>query len=145
MASTPPPPYGYVQPDRARAASQVAPPAIALMVLGGLGLLADLGGLLVHVLGASVGAFAPRLGDERIVRVFSGGVGIAFALFGIVLYGLMVLGALKMKALEGYALAMTAAIIAMLPCSCCCFVGVPIGIWALVVLLDANVKAAFRS
>ncbi len=145
MASTPQPPYGYVQPDRVRAASQVAPPAIALMVLGGLGLLADLASLLIHVLGASVGAFAPRLGDERILQVFSGGLGIAFALFGIVLYGLMILGALKMKALEGYALAITAAIIAMLPCSCCCLVGVPIGIWALVVLLDANVKAAFRS
>jgi hypothetical protein len=43
---------------------------------------------------------------------------------------------------------MASAILAMIPgltCWCCCFglPGLPIGIWALVVLLDHNVKQSF--
>ena len=41
---------------------------------------------------------------------------------------------------------MTATILAMIPCiSPCCLLGLPVGIWSLVVLLDENVKASFRS
>ena len=44
-------------------------------------------------------------------------------------------------------LAMATAIVAMVPCTapCCVLVGMGFGIWALVVLCDANVKSAFRS
>jgi hypothetical protein len=31
------------------------------------------------------------------------------------------------------------------PPPCCCLNGIPVGIWALVVLLDTNVKAAIKS
>jgi hypothetical protein len=56
------------------------------------------------------------------------------------------MGAGKMKRLESYGFAMAVSIIAMIPCiSPCCLIGLPMGIWALVVLLDPNVKAAFRS
>ena len=40
--------------------------------------------------------------------------------------------------------AMTAAILALLPCYCCWVVELPIGIWALVVLSDFHVRQAFR-
>jgi hypothetical protein len=55
---------------------------------------------------------------------------------------------MKMRALTGYGLAMTSAILTMVPgvtCWCCCLglPGLPIGIWALIVLLDNNVKASF--
>ena len=33
----------------------------------------------------------------------------------------------------------------MVPCLACCLVGLPVGIWSLVVLLNAEVKAAFKS
>jgi hypothetical protein len=37
-------------------------------------------------------------------------------------------------------------IVAMVPClGPCCIVGIPIGIWALVVLMKPEVKAAFTS
>jgi hypothetical protein len=42
-------------------------------------------------------------------------------------------------------MAMTAAILAIVPCSCCCILNMPFGIWSLVVLLNEQVKAAFRS
>ena len=41
---------------------------------------------------------------------------------------------------------MTAAIVAVIPCVApCCLLSLPFGIWALVVLGDSSVKAAFRS
>jgi hypothetical protein len=40
---------------------------------------------------------------------------------------------------------MAASIIAMIPCvSPCCLLGLPIGIWALVVLMKPEVKSAFH-
>ncbi len=148
MSSFPPPPgqppYGSIGVDRARAVSQVQPPAIALMVVGGLGVLGSLLGLLARLLGVGLGTFASHAPDERLVGLFAGGVGILAGLVGLVIYGVVLFGAIKMNALQSYGLAMAAAIMAMLPCGCCCLIGLPVGIWALVVLLDANVKAAFR-
>ena len=62
----------------------------------------------------------------------------------IVVAILIVVGAMKMKAVNGYGLAMTAAILSVIPAcpnECCCTL--PFGIWALVVLLNADVKRAF--
>jgi len=57
---------------------------------------------------------------------------------------LIIVGAVKMMNLSSYGLAMTAAIAAITPCFYpCCVLGIPFGIWALVVLCDKNVKAAF--
>ena len=51
-----------------------------------------------------------------------------------------------MKSLTSYGGAMTGAILAVIPCfSPCCIVGIPIGIWALVVLNDPVVKKGFSS
>jgi hypothetical protein len=53
-------------------------------------------------------------------------------------------GALKMMRLQSYGWAMAAAILAVIPClSPCCCLGIPFGIWALVVLSKPEVKAAF--
>lgn len=53
-------------------------------------------------------------------------------------------GGIWMKNLRSYGLAMAASILAMVPCfSPCCLLGLPIGIWALVVLSEPGVKAAF--
>ncbi|HOM17096.1 MAG TPA: hypothetical protein PLQ00_07185, partial [Thermoguttaceae bacterium] len=58
----------------------------------------------------------------------------------------VLLGAIRMKNLQSYGFAMTAAILSIIPCTspCCFLIGTPIGIWALVVLNDQTVKAAFR-
>jgi hypothetical protein len=78
----------------------------------------------------------------------SGANMIIFGLVVLVVAGLTIFGALKMKNLESKALAMTASILAMIPClspSACCLFGIGLGIWSLVVLSNAEVKAAFRS
>jgi hypothetical protein len=53
-------------------------------------------------------------------------------------FSLMVLsGAFQMRQLRSWGFCVSASILAMLPClSPCCVVGLPIGIWSLVVLFD---------
>jgi hypothetical protein len=56
------------------------------------------------------------------------------------------LAGIRMRKLSGYGMAITGAILAMFPCSpgCCLIIGPVAGIWSLVVLFNADVKAAFR-
>ena len=79
------------------------------------------------------------------VHAMSGGIGIVFNIIGMIMAVVVLLGALKMKKLESFGFAMTATIIAMVPCiSPCCWIGLPIGIWALVILNKPEVKGAFH-
>jgi len=58
----------------------------------------------------------------------------------------ILLGAIRMLSLRSYQLAFAASVLAMLPCvtsSCCCVLGLPFGIWALVVLNRPEVKSHF--
>jgi len=77
------------------------------------------------------------LPDE--LRVFVGVVGV---ILGIIL----IVAGIRMKRLQDYGMALTGAIIALVPCiSPCCVLGLPFGIWAVVVLSDWRVHAAFAS
>ena len=137
------PPMG----DPMRAQGQVAGPAIGLLIVGIFMILGQIAGIIVNLLGVGMGAVgAAGGGEDAIANLFSGVVGLVFNVVWMVFGGLVIFGALKMKALQSYGLAMTAAIVAMLPCtsSWCCLLGLPIGIWALVVLMNNDVKAAFR-
>ena len=54
-------------------------------------------------------------------------------------------GSIGMVRLRGYRNAMAAAVLAVIPvCSPCFVLGIPFGIWALVVLLRADVRAKFQ-
>jgi hypothetical protein len=66
-------------------------------------------------------------------------------LVGIGLNVVMLIGALKMMKLESWGLAFAAAILVMLPCgSCCCCLGIPLGVWLIVLLNKPEIKTAFR-
>ncbi len=137
------PPGGGV--DYGAIGEKVKLPAIFLMVVAGLSILWNILSLVLNLAGVGMGGFAPGGSQQdRIIQMFSGGIGMVFALLGLLVNSVVIFGAMKMKALTGYTLAMTAAILAIVPCSCCCL-NIPFGIWSLVVLLDSNVKAAFRS
>jgi prolipoprotein diacylglyceryltransferase len=78
------------------------------------------------------------------MNMFSGGIGIVGSLIGIAMAGFIIYGAMLMQKLQKYNMAMAASVIAMIPCiSPCCLIGLPIGIWAIVVLVKPEVKAAF--
>src|SRR5205807_7261566 len=54
---------------------------------------------------------------------------------------LIIVGAQRMKNLQSHGMAMAASIVAMIPCiSPCCLLGLPFGIWALIILLKPEVK-----
>lgn len=132
------------------AREQVSVPAILLMVVGGITVAAALYGAVQYLSGANEAQMAealsnPQLPEQaRSIIEMSGRLGIFGSLFQLVLGGITFFGGLKMKNLESYGLAMAASIIAIIPCfgSCCC-IGIPIGIWSLIVLNKPEVKSAF--
>lgn len=68
-----------------------------------------------------------------------------FSALGLTLDVMILVGGLRMHSLRGRTLATVGAICAVIPANSCCCIGIPIGIWALVVLFDPNVKAAFEA
>ncbi|WP_375771586.1 hypothetical protein NR798_12030 [Archangium gephyra] len=73
-------------------------------------------------------------------------LGILFSLLGVGLGGLIAFGGLQMTKFRMYGLALAASIISVIPCfsCCCCVIGLPVGIWSLVVLSRQDVRAAFH-
>lgn len=131
----------------ASAAEQVKGPAIGLIVTAALGFVATIAGTLWNLFGAAAGLNQPGMTPEmqRVLAAFSGTLGIISGVLGILTSGLILFGALKMKKCTSYGWAMAASIIALVPCvSPCCLVGLPIGIWALVVLSKPEVKTQFN-
>ena len=131
-------------PAGADAAERVKGPAIGLIVVAVLGALVQIVSLIFNLAGASILARSP-MPKEAWANMFSGTIGVVSGIIAILVSGLILFGALKMKNLESYGLAMAASIIAMIPCfSPCCVLGLPIGIWAVVVLSKPEVKSAFH-
>lgn len=124
-------------------------PAIALIVVGAfnavIGALIILSGLL-RLTGINGAEMMPANGAER--AGFYVGTFIAYGagLLTLIAAPIIIYGAIQMLKGNKYGLARTAAILAIVPLTSCCFLfGVPIGIWAFVVLSKPDVKAAFRS
>ena len=139
--SMPPPPMGG-----AMASQQVQGPAMGLLVTAGLALLFTVLGLVMNIAGVGMSGLSGMGGSaatDQYMSMMSGGVGIVVSLLGLALYGFVVWGALQMKQLRNWNMAMGASIAAMLPCGCCCIIGLPIGIWSLIVLMKPEVKSAF--
>ena len=123
---------------------QVSGPATGLQVTAGIGILYQIAMILIHLLG--MGANATLGGENKMLAMFSGTLGIVFGVIGVIIGAVVFLGASKMKNLQSYGFALAAAILAMIPCiSPCCLLGLPIGIWAIVVLVKPEVKAAFTA
>lgn len=133
-------------PDAALQA--VKGPVIALKVTAVLGLIGAVLGLIWNIMAlAGVHFQFQQFGDpnmQMFLNRVGGGFGIFQSIVGIVVSFVLWQGAAKMQALQNYQFAFTASIIAMVPCvSPCCWLGVPFGIWALVVLNRAEIKSQF--
>jgi len=138
------------QPSRA-AEELVSNPSVALIVVGVLNILTGLIGAAFNMAGFNRtlpnGNVPPGMNPEllRMIQMSSGGIGAVFNLIGVAVGVVVLLGALKMKKLESREWSMASAILAMIPClSPCCIVGLPVGIWALVVLNKPQLKNVFR-
>jgi Flp pilus assembly protein protease CpaA len=126
-------------------AAQVSSPSVGLLVTGVIGGILSLLGLILNAIGTSVIPFVEDSLDERYMDLWEGAAGIISSFIGIVVAAFIIYAALKMKELSQYGLCMAASILAIIPCiSPCCIIGLPIGIWCLVVLTRPDVKAAFH-
>ncbi len=149
LASPPPiaptaysPPVGTVVGP----ADQVRGPAIFMLILSVLGLCGSL-------LGAAAALFQLSLPGlmhmpQREAHL-EGLLALCFSLpancLGCLASVVSLLGALQMLKLKSYGLAMTAAILMLLPCGqCCCLLNIAAGVWALVVLSRPEVRTAFH-
>ena len=118
------------------------PPAIALISSAAISLVIFIAyGVLQVVMGA---ATPPPELDEAGATGYQ--IGFVCGIFlPVIINAVCLAGAIAMLRMKSYAGAMTAAIIAIIPCSGICLVGsIPVGIWALIVLLSEDVKRGFR-
>jgi hypothetical protein len=134
-----------------RAREMVQGPATGLIVTSVLGIIAVLTGLAFTLVGNT---FQPPPGDvpeefrqwmEMAQRLQSPAFAIADALIKLAIAGITLLAATRMRNLQSFPLVVTATILTAFPCtSPCCCIGLPVGIWVLVVLFKPEVRSAFR-
>ncbi len=159
------PPQQYYRPDPK---SKLSGPATGLLVAGIISVLGSLGaiayGIMIYSVIGSVQQVMndPEFGDmegmseddrkaAEAVGEMVGTVGKGYGAFlsivgglGLVLSILIIVGAIQMMGGKSYGLAISAAIAALVPMPGCWFLGLGMGIWALVVLSKPEVKAVFR-
>jgi hypothetical protein len=120
---------------------KVQGPAIGLIVVGALGGVMGLLGLVMTLFGTAM-----NLGMYRGLEDQLGSAAyFAINLVGLAVSGFLIWAGMQMKELKNRSACFAACIVAMIPCGGCCIIGIPIGIWGLVVLSKDEVKQAFTS
>ncbi|HEY7329172.1 MAG TPA: hypothetical protein VH592_16130 [Gemmataceae bacterium] len=162
-SSEPPDEYGgpRMPPpgDRERIKGRVQAPAICLIVVGILNLFWALY-MLVNGIAWTVAPDWIIESEKKLSPAFQNpnatreeqqmqGIIISYptAVLAFVASVLPIVGGARMLSLKSYTLSVSGAISAMIPClSCmaCCGVGEGIGIWALIVLMNPDIKSAFQ-
>jgi predicted Zn finger-like uncharacterized protein len=121
---------------RSNAANAVKGPGIAFLIIGTLGLL--MGGLYV-VQAINGGTLLARnnqaVQDPTVYWII--------AVVSLIWGAVVTLGGTKMLQMQSRGSVMVACVFAMLPCNPCFLAGLPVAIWALVMLTRPGVKEAF--
>ena len=129
--------------------SKLKAPAIGLIVTA---ILNCLTGLFVLVSGLL--RFSGIMGQEKLPVKAAEKTGYLIGTFGgygvgvlsLILAPLIFYGGYKMLKGEGRGIAITASVLAILPLTSCCFaVGAVFGVWAIVVLMQTDVKSFFQN
>jgi len=134
--------------EREAALQAVRGPAIALIIVASLGVayygfsgLFTLftGGMMFHQ------DLPPDVPPQfrALIENMRGPMAAVISLVVAALNGFVLFGSIKLLRLQNFGLVMAAVIVAMLPCQCCCLLGLPFGIWALMVLNKPEVKSHF--
>jgi hypothetical protein len=134
--------------DRDTALRRVKGPAIALIVTSGLGVAYyAFSGIFTLLTGGAM--FHQEMPSnippewEAFIKGTQGPLAGVISLAVAALNGFVLFGAIKLMRLQNRTIATVAAVAAMLPCQCCCVLGLPFGIWALMVLNKPEVKSHF--
>lgn len=130
-----------------QAASRTFLPAVFLYVIAGLSVINHGSGIVMAAMGVNLNPFmdANALQNQNPAAQQAAMIGgMVGGLIGLTLDGLVLYGAYCMQSLKNYSMALTGAIVACIPfCGPCVVLGIPFGIWSLVVLSNADVKSAF--
>jgi ABC-type proline/glycine betaine transport system permease subunit len=130
---------------------KVAGPAIGLIVVGALGALMNLWGIVAGGIDPAMIAEMDLPQEQReMMEKFATtvqGAGSAFNIIGLGLDIFIIWAGVRMMKLHSWTAAVVASALMMVPCftGCCCLVGVPLGIWSLIVLFNKDVKQAFEA
>jgi hypothetical protein len=135
--------------SREMALAAVKGPAIALIVVASLGIAY----FLFSVIFGLVMGEPPRSIPSNttpfargLTEGMHGPLASLVSLFCAALNGFILFGALRMLKLRGHSLAIITCIVAMLPCvTVCCILGLPFGIWGVVMLNKPEVKSQFTN
>lgn len=127
------------------ASDQVSGPSVGLLITGILGGVLSFIGLIASIFETGIESIKAHRYIEEYSDLAEGATGVALCFVGLLVAGFIIYASLKMKELTQWGLCVAASIIAMIPCiSPCCIVGLPIGIWCLVVLTKPEVRASFH-
>jgi hypothetical protein len=133
--------------SRARALEVVSAPAVALMVTGGIGIALGVLFMVMSLIGGSLQLAMPgpagRGAPDASAAMFGTAFNVIHAATVIICGAIVLYGAIQMKGLSSRGWAMTSSIVAMVPCVGCCLLGLPFGIWSIVVLGKPEVVRAF--
>jgi hypothetical protein len=150
LASAAPPPPAFQPPSPQHsdnAASMVKGPAIFILVVSILDLLTAILNIILTAVGGSTLFKMPGMSEqdaamqEKIMLLF----GLPANIFAITVAAFCIFASIRMMKLQSFGLAMTCAVLTLIPCgTCCCFLNLGAGIWALVVLNKPDIKAAFH-
>jgi hypothetical protein len=146
-------PYGSPTSNAASAREAINLPAIAMIVMAGLGFLLSLPGLFGSGQSEALNSMInngsmPREQAEALAKfaAVSGGVmGKLFTLFSMALNGFIVYAAVKIRNLQNHHLGVAASIGLMLPIAgCCCCLGLPLGLYTITILNRPDIRAEFK-
>jgi hypothetical protein len=122
-------------------------PSICLMASAGVSILFDCIGSIMNIVSLASGS-APAFASADSpawVSTVAGWPNVVMGFLSMIVGGVIIFGGWKMKELKMYGLAMTASILALIPCvSPCCCLTLPFGVWSLIVLMNQDVKGAFQ-
>jgi hypothetical protein len=125
---------------------KIKAPAVALIVVGSLG-------VVMSIVNVAIAVTAPPPvidpNDPPFIQGLRRGqvgpVAITIQSGFIVYNSVIIAGAVQMLRFRTWALGLVASIMAMINIgTCCCVIGLPIGIWSLIILLQQDVKKAFE-
>lgn len=134
--------------------ARTKPAAICLIVFGAVMLVLGLVNLVTASLGLGKGQAQELPADApdwlkqalRFQTDMPAAVQYGLIAVSLVVFSLVVLGGVRMLQLRARGLVMTAAILVMIPCftSCCCVLGLPLGIWVVMLINKPEVRSQFE-
>ncbi len=131
--------------------SQTKPAGICLIVFGALMALLAVVNVITQAISGGQTQQLPPEAPEWMKQAMKwqtdmpAAVQYGLAAISVLIFALVILGGVKMLQLRARGLVMTAAVLVMIPCftSCCCFLGLPLGIWVIVLINRPEVRNQF--